>query len=139
MPNDKNYDDELHFLMSFLAESVAQMSDSQINEEYGDEPESRTKEILKAELKELRKQKLREARAAYESAAGRLSWHSHDLPLSSSERRALLSGILSRRPELGPLALTAHHRELKDLTDSDVESFLKQLAELGLLDSFLEG
>jgi hypothetical protein len=130
--NKRNYEEELDRLMSFLAESVAQMSDSEITKEYSSEP--RTKEVFKATLKDLRKEKLREARAAYDVAARGLSLRLYDLPSSNSERRVLLSTILSRRPDLGSLAFTAQHRELKDLTDSDVESFLRQLAELGLLD-----
>jgi hypothetical protein len=139
VPNNKSYDDELELLMSFLAESVAQMDDSQIKEEYGNGPKPRTKEILRAELSNLRKQKLRKARIEYESATRSLSSQSNDLPHSSSEQRAILSRILGRQPGLASLALTAQHRELRDLSDSDVESFLKQLAALGLLDSFLEG
>jgi hypothetical protein len=138
VPKKNKNDEELHLLMSFLAESVAQMSDSQIKEEFGSGPKPRTKEILKAALKDCHKQNLREARAEYESATKGLSSRSYDLPRDQGERRALLSSILSRQPELHPLAFTAQHRELKDLPDADVESFLRQLADLGLLASFLE-
>ena len=138
MPKKNKNDEELHLLMSFLAESVAQMTDDQVKEEFGAEPKPRTKEILKAALKDCDKQKLREARAEYESATKGLSLRSYNLPQDKLERRALLSSILSRQSDLRPLAFTAQHRELKDLTDSDVESFLRQLAELGLLAPFLE-
>src|ERR1700674_2581843 len=124
--------------MSFLAESVTQLSDDQVKEECGAEPKPRTKEILKAALNDCAKQKLREARTEYESAAKGLSLRSYNLPQDKLERRALLSSILSRQSDLRSLAFTAQQRELKDLTDSDVESFLRQLAELGLLASFLE-
>lgn len=138
MPKKNKNDEELHLLMSFLAESVTQLSDDQVKEEYGAEPKPRTKEILKAALNDCAKQKLREARTEYESAAKGLSLRSYNLPQDKLERRALLSSILSRQSDLRSLAFTAQHRELKDLTDSDVESFLRQLAELGLLASFLE-
>ncbi len=138
MPKKNKNDEELHLLMSFLAESVAQMSDDQVKEEFGADPKPRTKEILKAALKDCHKQKLREARAEYESATKGLSSRSYDLPHGKGEQRALLSSILSRQPELRSLAFTAQHRELKDLPDADVESFLRQLADLGLLASFLE-
>jgi hypothetical protein len=138
VPKKNKNDEELDLLMSFLAESVAQMSDDQIKEEFGADPKPRTKEILKAALKDCHKQKLREARVEYESAAKGFSSRSYDLPSGEGERRALLSSILSRRSELRSLAFTAQHRELKDLSDADVESFLRQLADLGLLASFLE-
>ena len=139
MPKKSKHEEDFHLLMSFLAESVAQMSDEQLKEEYGHEAKSRTKEVLKAALKDLRTQKLREARAEYESAAKQLSSRLYNLPSDKSERRALLSAILVRQPDLRSVALTAHHRELKDLTDSDIESFLKQLAALGLLNSLTNG
>ncbi len=138
MPKKNKNDEELHLLMSFLAESVAQMTDDQVKEEFGADPKPRTKEILKAALKDCDKQRLREARAEYESATKGLSSRSYNLPHDKREQRALLSSILSRQSELRSLAFTAQHRELKDLTDADVESFLRQLAELGLLASFLE-
>jgi hypothetical protein len=138
VPN-KSYDDEFDLLMSFLAESIARMSDSQIEEEFGKRPKARTKEILRAELSSLRKEKLRRARADYESVAKELMSRSYDLPASRSERRILLSSILSQRPELHSLTFTAQHRELRNLTDSDIESLLRQLAELGLLDPFVKG
>jgi DNA-binding ferritin-like protein (Dps family) len=138
VPKKNKNDEELHLLMSFLAESVAQMTDDQVKEEFRADPKPRTKEILKAALEDCRKQKLREARAEYESATKELSSRSYNLPHDKREQRALLSSILSRQSELRSLAFTAQHRELKDLTDEDVESFLRQLADLGLLASFLE-
>jgi hypothetical protein len=125
--------------MSFLAESVAEMSDDQIKEEYAHEPKPRTKEIFKATLKDLKKEKLRAARALYESSVTTLSSRVYNLPQDSSEKRILLASVLAQKPDLRPIAFTAQHRELKDLTDADIESFLKQLAELGLLDAFLRG
>ena len=138
MSDKKQFDDELSLLMSFLAESVAEMSDDQVIEEFGGEPRPRTREILKAACKDLDKQKLRQARVAYESAAKGLSSRKYNLPTDGAERRTLLAAMLSRQPELGSVAFTAQHRDLKDLTDSDVESFLRQLGELGLLDPFLK-
>jgi hypothetical protein len=136
----KNRDDEeLDLLMSFLAESVAQMSDDQIKEEYGDELKSRTKEIFKTALKGLRQRRLHEARTRYESVAKELSARPYELPDNKSERRALLGAFLARQSDLRSVAFTAQNRELKDLSDSDIESFLRQLAELGLLDAFLKG
>ncbi len=57
MTKKRKHDDELHALMSFLAESVTEMGDEQIKEEYGHEPKPRTKEIFRAALKELKQEK----------------------------------------------------------------------------------
>lgn len=131
----KNENEELDVLMSFLAESVAEMSDDQITEEFAGDPEPNTKEIFRAAIKECKMESLRTARAQYESASLEMSVRSYNIPQKKSEQRALLAAIFNRRPDL---RLTAQHRDLKDFTDADVESFLKQLAELGLLDSLLE-
>lgn len=139
MTKKSKHDEELNNLRSFLAESVAEMSDAQIKEEYGHEPNPRTKGIFKAALNDLKKEKLRAARALYESSVTILSSRAYNLPQSNSEIRTLLAAVLDQRPDLRSVALTAQHRNLKDITDGDVESLLKQLAELGLLDPFLRG
>jgi len=127
----RNYDDELNTVMSFLAESVAQMSDSQIEEEFGTEAAPRTTQLLQSALKDFDRAKLRQARATYEAAKRGLGQRTYDLPKKANERRTLLLA-LTQRPEIRSV-LTAQAREFRNLTDSDVESFLKQLAELGLL------
>ncbi len=132
MSTRKQYDDELDRIMSCLAESVTQMSDEQVKQEYGHEPESSAKAILKAALKDFDQAKLREARAKYELATKDLAQRSYNLPSTAPERRSLLSAFLSQRPDMRS-AFTAQHREFEDLTDSDVESFLKQLADLGMI------
>ncbi|MBZ5532080.1 MAG: hypothetical protein LAO20_11670 [Acidobacteriia bacterium] len=134
MPKKKKHDsEELYELMSFLAETVAEMSDDQIREEFAGDPEPKTKEIFRAAIKDCKMEGLRTARAQYESASMALSSRSYNIPQKKPKQRALLASIFSRKPDLR--SMTAQHRDLKDLTDSDVESFLKQLAELGLLDS----
>ena len=138
MPKKKNENEELHVLMSFLAESVAEMSDGQIKEEFAGDPEPKTKEVFRAVIKECRMESLRNARAQYEAASTKMSVCSYNIPQKKSEQRALLASIFTRKPDLRSMAITAQHRDLKDFTDADVESFLKQLAELGLLDFLLE-
>jgi len=136
MSHNKKYGAELSRLMFFLADSVGEMNDAQIEEEYSKEGEPRTKEVFRNVLRGLRQKKLREARRLYDSASSELSARSYDLPRGSSEQRKLLALILSRHPDLRSLAVTAHHRDLEDLTDSDIASFLRQLAALGLLEHF---
>lgn len=129
---------ELDTLMSFLAESVAEMSDDQVKQEFGSDQEPNTKDIFRAAIKNCKMERLRSARAQYEITSKELRSRSYDIPAKSSEQRELLASIFSRKPELRSMAITAQHRDLKDFTDSDVESFLRQLAELGLLQAFLE-
>jgi hypothetical protein len=135
---NRTEEQDLDTLMSFLAESVAQMSDDQLKEEFAGDPVPRTKEVLKAAVKDCKMERLRSARAQYDVASKELTTRTYNIPKNISEQRALLASIFGRKPELSAMAITAQHRDLKDLTDSDVESFLKQLVELGLLNTFLE-
>jgi hypothetical protein len=57
-----------------------------------------------------------------------------DLPDGVDARRALLAGIFERHPEMTDAFLTVQHRELRELTDADVESCLAQMLELGVFD-----
>jgi hypothetical protein len=131
------HDEEIHALMSFLAESVAELSQEELKKEYGNEPTPNIKQIMRSALKELKQKELRTSRADYESTLAGISSREYRLPKNPTERRVLLASVLSQRPDLRSVALTAQHRDLTDLTDADVESFLKQLAELGLLDPLL--
>jgi hypothetical protein len=78
--------------------------------------------------------KLRESRVAYETALVHLQRERCDLPKSAEERRELLQGVLRERPQFHEIVMTAQHRELSELSDDDVSSFLRQLKILGLLD-----
>jgi len=131
VPNRRKYDNDLNTVMSFLADSVAQMSDSEIEEEFGNEPPPHTKELLQSALKDFDQSKLRQARARYEAARKELGQRTYNLPKTADARRSLLLE-LTERPDIRSV-LTAQAREFHNLADSDVESFLKQLADLGLL------
>jgi predicted phosphoribosyltransferase len=51
--------------------------------------------------------------------------------------RDLLRSLLEARPQLQP-ALTAQFRDFAELSDEDVEGFLRQLDALGVLDEYLK-
>lgn len=132
MSTQKQHDDELEALMSLLAESVADMSREQVENEFGDEPGLNVKSFLQSVLKEFDQAKLREARAKYQSATKDLSERSPKLPENALEQRALLSAFLNQRADVRSM-FTAQFREFEELTDSDVESLLKQLIDLGMI------
>lgn len=86
-------------------------------------------------MKEYQQAPLREAQRKYEEHLSSMFKKDFHLPKSPEERRNLLDGFLASRPEIGSSLLTGAHREFRDLTDADVESYLKQLLELGAFDS----
>ena len=57
----------------------------------------------------------------------------YDLPATPEARFALLVAAVRGKPWLSDM-LTVEHRDLRGLPDDDVVSYLRQLAELGVLD-----
>jgi hypothetical protein len=142
MPNKpRNYEAELFNVMNALGESEWEMSDEEVLEEAREDGEDPAKEaecvrdIFRKALKEYQQAPLREAQKKYEERLSNLFKKDFHMPESSEDRRSLLDGFLASRPEIGSALLTGAHREFKDLTDADVESFIKQLMELGAFDS----
>ena len=125
--------------MNALAESVAEASDEEILEEaraQGEDPAEsagRVRNVLLDTAKAYLQRRLREAQQQYEAHIAAMRGRTYHLPASANERWRLFDLVLSREPAMRS-ALTAQYREFTNLTDSDVESCLKQLEELGLLD-----
>jgi len=135
----QNYEEELRAIMNALAESVAEASDEEILEEtraQGKDPTEaagRVRNVLLDAGKAYRQRRLREAQHQYESHIAAMGARTYNLPTSAIDRRRLLDLVLSRQPAMRS-ALTAQYRQFTSLTETDVESCLKQLQELGLLD-----
>jgi len=124
--------------MNALGESVLEMSDKDIEEEFGSMPLPRTLEIVKAAAKSYSQEKLRAARTQYQEASNAIQANSFELPPSAADRRALLDALLASQLTQSLGSLTAQFRELTAVSDADVESTLKQLGALGILRKFRE-
>jgi hypothetical protein len=135
----RNHEEEYANIMNALAEFTFEMSDEDVEAEIreeGDDPEGsggQVKQILHAAIKAHQQRHLLEAQQRYAEQIAAMKEKKYDLPESPEERRTLLMAFLSSRPEIGSAMLTAQHRDFKDLTDADVESYLKQLHELGAM------
>ena len=142
MANKENYDEQLSAIMNRLADSVLDLSDEQVlaeERERGIDPlkeAERIRDVLRRSSKTHRMQKLQAAERAYEEHVTRLTKSQYELPDSSTKRRQLLAAVFAARPDMQSVMLTAQHRDFEQLTERDVESFLRQLADLGVLDSF---
>lgn len=125
--------------MFALAESVAETSDEEILEEtreQGEDPRaaaSHVRNVLFSAAKDYQQRHLREAQRRYEQNVSAMKQKTYDLPKSANERRLLLDRVFSLQPAMKSAILTAQHRDFKSLTDTDIESYLKQLKELGAL------
>lgn len=122
--------------MDALAESVAGMSDKEVMDEFGNDPVPRTGTILRAAMKRHNQAKLIAARQQHSLETRALSSRSHNLPTSPMERRTLFAAFMASRPDA--LAVTAQHRDFKDVTDDDITNLLEQLDDLGFLQPFLK-
>jgi Mg2+ and Co2+ transporter CorA len=131
---------ELAALMDALAESGRALDDGAVLAESrarGEDPvvaAEAVRSMLRDTGKRYRQRRLRAAAAEYRRASERLSTRWVDLPDGVDERRSLLASIFARHPEMTDAFLTVQHRELRELTDADVESCLAQMLELGVFD-----
>jgi len=124
--------------MNSLAETVFEMTDKEILEEYGAEPPAKTKDILRSAAKAYGQSKLHAAKLKREQAIQEIRSHPFEIPSTPEERRLLLENVLASQLAKGLGELTAQFRELGSIPDSDVESTLRQLDILGVLQKFFE-
>lgn len=140
MDNKKNDKEKLSAIMNQLADSVLELSDDQVlaeERENGIDPvkeAERIRDMLRRSSKTQRMQKLQAAERAYEENVARLNKSQYELPESPTKRRQLLATVFAAKPDVQSVLLTAQHRDFAKLTDADVESLLRQLADLGILE-----
>jgi hypothetical protein len=131
-----NHERQLETLMNALAESVAEESDEEIVAEAAQEGQAadvvagHVREMLLKSVKAHLQEKLRTSRKMYEQDVATLNAKEYPLPGTAAEKRRLLASVFQLRPEL----VTAQWRDFDRLTDEDIESSLKQMQELGILD-----
>jgi hypothetical protein len=125
--------------MNALADAASEVSDEEIiadSREAGvdlwAEGEA-VRTLLRKEVQKYKKRKLDDARRAYEAASYSLITGTYDLPPTPQARRDLLAHVLTLKPQVQGM-LTMQFRELDQLSDGDVESSLRKLSALGLLD-----
>lgn len=130
---------ELVRVIDGIAESLLTASDEEILEEArqaGEDPEAIAREqrsLLLSIVRKHRKEKLAKARRDYEEQTSRMRDQTYDLPGTAEARLDLLIAALNSQPGL-EAALTLQHREFRKISDEDVQSYLRQLDELGVLD-----
>ncbi len=119
-----------------LADSSLQDTDAEVLRDAGPEASHKAEQVRACLLDGVRsfKQKaLNNALAVYREEVRRYKDRSYTLPSGESDRRELLNSIFQRFPQGEKTFLTLQHREFKSLSDADVESLLKQLEALGVL------
>ncbi len=136
--NDPDRDSlQLRALLDAVEADILKATDAEIREDIlagGEDSEEiarHMRAIVEGAVAAHRKQKLRAARAAYDTASARRT-DAH-IPDEPQARRSLLERLIASGVQL-PQGLTLAFREGKDMSDSDVETILEDLAALGLLE-----
>ena len=138
MANRRTASEEMEAIFDAIGESICNESDEEILEDLrqvGIDPDAeavRLTELMLNTLEAFQQQRLVAARAQYKRRIEQLEERKYRIPRGAKEQRSLFSLIL-RQPRFADL-ITAQYRELKDLTDTDIETYLEDLAELGILE-----
>lgn len=140
MPNNRrDYDKEFQSLMNALADSVLRESAEELANDLhaeGIEPNEyaeRLRQAMLDSIKAHRQQALINARRSYRDSVASYEQHKVHLPTTPAKRRAVFDQVLKRDP--GLRQLTMQNRDFTELTDEDIESYLQQLHELGVIDA----
>ena len=137
MSDKKTDEQKLAALIEALGESVLEASDEEIVEELrlaGIDPDAeaaRLKARMLATVRSFRQRALDAARTGYASRLERLEQKSYTIPKTAEARRKLFSFVI-QQPQYAQY-VTAQYRDLENLTDNDIESYLQDLDELGIL------
>lgn len=139
MMSKKGTDTEkLEALIDALADSVRDTSDGEILEELrqtGVDPDAeavRLRTMMLDTIKSFRQRSLNAAREAYGRQTANLDKTEHLIPATAAERRKLFESFI-RQPRYLAL-VTSQFRNLQEVTDNDIEAYLQDLAELGILE-----
>lgn len=132
-------DEALRAFYEEMSESILQADDAELEEECRERGTSmnadvdRMRQLLANTFKTFQQRALVAARKKHQERTATINAQRFQLPASPEERRALLDAVIVQHQQAGQM-LIAQHREFKELTDEDVESWLLQFGTLGLLD-----
>jgi len=126
-------------LMDILADSLEPLAaDAPLEENDGLNAEvvvrgEAVRQLLLGEVSNYRKHLAEEAMRHHAATIAEFLKHPYALPSDASAQRMLLHRVMTEYPHLQS-SLTLQHRDFKTLSDSDVESLLRQLAALGVFE-----
>ena len=144
MTRSKDDAQRLAAVMNALAERAASASDQEIVDDAiaaGVDIKaeaSRVRALLGDAVLRAKKQRLQQAAEQHKRSVAALEHRAAQLPATPAKKRALLGRVIARRPETRQQVMTLQHREFDKFTEADVDSALRQLAALGLLDDLGE-
>lgn len=132
MSSNKISDREALNVLEALADSVEDMSDVEILEEFrreGRDPEVDAKELQQGLIAFVTSHQRQVLREQHTQAHQKITRSERSLPESSAARRILLRRALEKAPP----GLTVQGRNLEEIPDDELVSWLIELAALGCL------
>ena len=144
MSTGKNPKNRLAVVMDSLADQVESMSDQEVLDDAATEgidvkaEGDRVRGLLLGAVVSAKKGRLAQAMETHRNSVAALAQRAARIPSDPSDRRALLMRSIERRPQMKEAVVTLQHRDFGSFSDADVESVLKQLDALGLLDEDAE-
>ena len=130
---------KIYALFEALADSVDALSDEEVLADCREDGRSpadvakRTRSILQNAVKAFKQRPLLEARQERVRIIERMTAAKHRLPTDPKLLRDLLSALMTQPQAQG--MLTAHGREVAELTDEDVKEVILELLHLGVVPS----
>ncbi len=139
MSINNRYDIQLKGVVNALSHSIRVATDAEVLEDArqaGIDVKTNVallRQMLSGTAKAYRQRNLLKAQQEYERESSAVGSASFDFPSSPTERRRLLQLIAAQYAQTASATFTAKFRDLETLSDADVESLLRDCAELGLL------
>lgn len=93
---------------------------------------SHLQQLLRGVVKTAKQRRLEHAKAEYKLSVAAFSAATGKIPTLPKQQRALLTHVFQAHPQIR--SVTLQHRDFAELTDSDVQSLLRQLEQLGMLE-----
>ena len=140
MPHEKlDGRQQLEAVLEALGQHIEATTDEEFLEQAKDSGENLdaisrdVKSVFQNQLRAFRRLRRDAVRHAYQARVEAHSASRRSLPKTFDEKRALLDAVLASRPQFREM-LTAQHRNFSNLTDEDLDSYLEELSDLGVLD-----
>ncbi len=126
-------------ILDGVVDSILEAPEEEIDADLravGEDPEQaamRARQLALDAAQQHRARRRERARQQFDDEQEALERRGYDLPGTPEARLALLVAAVRGKPWLADM-LTVEHRGLRSLPDEDVVGYLRQLAELGVLD-----
>lgn len=130
--DEKDYHIELCRLAKGVVESINELSNRDVADELRENCinlETKATKIKTLMLQTIKAYKRSQLKEEYNGQVARIQSKKYEIPNTPEERRGLFMAVMAQQPDL-KLSFTLQYRDFDQLTDSDIESVLRQLQEL---------